>query len=414
MKTLIELYVNEQYDNLLAAYVFKPERVVFICTEASPDKLTRKSITSFLTGIRQDIKVEFVLAINKSVGSLFNKLDTICKKYPDSAVEMSGGSTASLVAAQSYCTKYRIKAFYFDYAKSKFVSIRGMRRQIADCPMPKMDIDAILSIGGAKVTGTCHSVKMLDEGDNLNCVREMLSVYCKNLDDWNANSEYLQYCCKHYYDSATQLFSAPATIRTGNALHLANRRLLVQLQAAGAINELGFENDNVTFRFRNSFIREALTTVGMCMELLIYIGARDAGCFTDVDMSVVFDWDGITHPNTQDTVNEIDVVMTRGLSTVFVSCKSAKPDTRDLYEIQYLARRFGGRRAKAVIATAVPLSADAWATYIRARDMGIAVIERADIAEYDGKAWLRNKLLTPSYRKDKPSRNTAKRKPAEK
>ena len=44
MRTLIELFVNEQFDNLLAAYVFKPERVVFICTEYSPGKLTRQSI----------------------------------------------------------------------------------------------------------------------------------------------------------------------------------------------------------------------------------------------------------------------------------------------------------------------------------------------------------------------------------
>ena len=402
MKTLIELYVNDQYDNLLASYVFKPERVVFVCTETMPDKLNRRSLISFLKSVRQDVDVEFVHAGCKNVGVLFRRLGEICKKYPDCAVELTGGSTAALIAAQTYCAKNRINAFYFDSAKEKFVSVRGMRKTIAAAALPDIGIEDLLRVGGAKMTGRGHSIAQLDK--NLDVVRRVLKVYSSNLDEWNANSEYLQYCCKHYYDNATRLFSAPMTIRNNSTLLIANRRIISALQEAGAISELSIENDNLVFRFSNGFLKEAITTVGMCLELMIYIGALDCGSFDHADMSVVFDWDGIMHPNEQDTVNEIDVVMTRGLSPLFVSCKSAKPDTRDLYEIWYLAKRFGGRRAKAVIATAVPLSSDAWATYIRARDMGIIVIERSDIEAYDGKDWLRDRLLNPKWRSERPSR----------
>lgn len=402
MKTLIELYTGEQYDDLLASLVFKPERVVFVCTDKTPDKASRKSIISFVTGVRQDAQIEFVLAGYKTVGGLFKKLANICRTYPDCAVELSGGSAAALIAAESYCAKNRINAFFFDHAKSKYVSIRGMRKQIANTPMPKVDIDTVFRMGGAKITGSCHSVKQLQ--NNLECVREVLKVYCKNLVEWNACSEYLQYCCKHFYDSATQLFSAPATIRNNNSMLFANRRIISQLQTAGALSELSIQNDNVSFRFRSSFMREVVTTVGMCLELMIYIGAIDSGAFDSVDMSVVFDWDGVIHANGQDTVNEVDVIMTRGLSPVFVSCKSAKPDNRDLYEIWYLAKRFGGKHAKAVLATAVPLSADAWATYIRARDMGIIVIERSDIEKYSGGDWLKKRILNPKWLSERPSR----------
>ena len=145
-----------------------------------------------------------------------------------------------------------------------------------------------------------------------------------------------------------------------------------------------------------------LTTVGMCLELLVYRSALDCGCFDDVSMSVVFDWDGILHADSQDTVNELDVVMTRGFSPIFVSCKSARPDTRDLYEIWYLAKRFGGRRARPVIATAVSLSEDSWATYVRARDMGIIVIEKRDIVNYNGGDWIHDILLCPNWLDERP------------
>ncbi len=110
MKTLIELYVNEQYDNLLAAMVFKPERLVFVCTDNSPDKLTSQSILAFAKGLRNDMSVEYEHIGNKSVDILFDRLDDICKKYGDCAIDMTGGSTAALVAAESYCAKRGKKA----------------------------------------------------------------------------------------------------------------------------------------------------------------------------------------------------------------------------------------------------------------------------------------------------------------
>ena len=222
MKTLIELYVNEQYDNLLAAYVFKPERVVFVCSEYSPSKLARQSINAFLIGIRKDTEVEFVYVGNKTADALFEKIGEVCLKYPDCAVEMTGGSEAALLAAGAFCTKHKINAFYFDYSRNRFVSIRGMRKLLADTSMPKIGVNDMLKIGGACVTGTCHSVKQLS--DNAECIRGVLKVYSKYLEDWNANSEYLQYCCKHYYDASTQIFNARTTIRSNNSVFLANKK----------------------------------------------------------------------------------------------------------------------------------------------------------------------------------------------
>ena len=320
MRTLIEFYVNEQYDNLLSAYVFKPERVVYVCTEISPDKQTRQSILSFLKSLG-GTSAEFVYLGNKSVSELFEKLGNVCSAYPDCAVEMTGGSAAVLIAAHGLCSKHKINAFYYDYSKNRFLSIRGMRKEIDKISLPRMNIESVFKLGGACVTGTCHSTKQLK--DNADCIRSVLKVYSRNFADWNANSEYLQYCCKHFYDSATQIFSAKTAIRSNNSLFIANRRIIKELEEAGAIYELSFDSDSVFFRFRNGFIKDALSTVGMCLELMIYIGALDCKSFDDVSMSVVFDWDGIIHAVKQDTVNEIDVVMTRGLSPIFVSCKSA-------------------------------------------------------------------------------------------
>ena len=94
--------------------------------------------------------------------------------------------------------------------------------------------------------------------------------------------------------------------------------------------------------------------------------------------------------------------MTRGVESRFVSCKTARPDTRDLYEIGYLADKFGGRNAVAVLATAIDLSGESWSNYLRARDMGVIVIERADIMK--GMEHTAKLLVSPEWLEEKPKK----------
>lgn len=401
METLIELYVNEPFDNLSAALVFKPERVVFLSGGFMPDKVTREGMVRFIKAqCNQQAEVRFIDVGNRSLGSLFGKIGDVVEEFPDCAIDMTGGPTGMLIAAHRYCIKRKTKAFFYDERRERYINIYGMAEQIECAGHEKLNAQKIISMGGGLVTGNGHSIQQYS--DNEECVRKILDIYSGNLTHWNAFSEYLQFGCKHYYDSATGLFMAPSTLLNNSILLFANKRLLKLLEDAGAVSELIMEGENIRLRFKNVFIRELLTTVGMCLEMFIYVCAMDSGYYDSVHMSVVFDWDGVFHNNFSDTTNEIDVIMTHGLTASFVSCKSARPDTRDLYEISYLAGRFGGKNANVILATAVDLSGDAWAIYMRARDMGVVVIERSDIEK--GREHVAEMLRYPKWIDERPDR----------
>lgn len=400
METLIELYVNEQFDDLLAAMVFKPKRAIFLCTGFMPDRASRESVARFVSENANGAETLFMDVGNKPIEKLFEKLSEIEASYPDCAIEMTGGSAAVLVAAERYCEEHGAKAFFFDRQKERFRNIRGMEEEILASPIPKIGVKTLISMGGGFVTGCKHSTRPFAENEE--CVRRILNIYCNNLREWNSFSEYLQFGCKHYYDARTQLYSAPITLLNNQMLLLANRRLMNLLSEAGALCELFTDGENVVFRFKNGYIKEILTTVGMCLELFIYVSAKDSGVFDSAEMSVLFDWDGIKHLNFNDTTNEIDAIMTKGPKSWFVSCKTARPDTRDLYEIDWLAKKFGGKSASGVLATASDLSGEAWANYMRARDMGVIVIERDDIIK--GPKHVVEMLTEPRWYDEKPSR----------
>lgn len=403
MKTLIELYVNEGFDDLAAMFVFMPERVVFLCCVVLPGAAERAAIRRFAGAAaaragKQSPVIEFVDVGDRSINSILSGIKGIFKKYEDCAVEMTGGPASLLVAAERFCERNRAKAFYFDDLKGRFRSIYGMESELADQKPFSVDVRELILLGGSHVTGNKHSTAQLERDPDI--VRGILDVYCAGIGSWNAFSEYLQFACRSYYDPAALLFCAPSTLLNNHTLLLANKRLLEQLEKVGALRELSMEGELVSFRFANGYVRDILTTIGMCLELFVYVSATECARFDSAEMSVEFDWDGNIRGGIGDTSNEIDVILTKGFKSFFVSCKTARPDARDLYEISYLARRFGGRNAQPVIATAADLSGEAWALYARARDMGVAVIERNDIRA--GMQHVAESLIEPKWYPEKP------------
>lgn len=398
METLIELYVNEQFDNLAAALTFAPRRVVYLCSGFIPDKATRLGITAAVESASEGCEVRFVDIGSRSLPAVFRRVGQTVNEYPDSVIDMTGGPSGLLIAAHRYCVRNRFRSLFYDDKRLRFVNVYGCAEEIARAKPPALDVPTLIGMGGGLVTGSGHSIAHFKADEQ--AARGTVELYINNLSDWNAFSEYLQFACRSYYDARTRLFMAPMTLLNGHSLLVCSRRLIAGLEKVGALTEVVSDGENVTFRFRSAFIKELLTTVGMCLELAVYLAALDSGEYDNVEMSVVFDWDGVIHGNFNDTTNEIDVVMTKGLSSSFVSCKSARPDTRDLYEIGYLAKRFGGRKAKVVLATAFDLSKDGWAVYLRARDMGITVIEKKDIGK--GLKYIASLLREPQWLDERP------------
>jgi hypothetical protein len=398
MKTLIELYVNERFDDLSAVMTFAPERTVFLCSGSIPDRATRESIARFVSSVREGSKAEFINVGNRSIETLLGKIEEITAAYPDCAIDMTGGAASVLIAAERFSSSHRAKSFYFDDIRGKYRNIYGMEAELAPLGALSIDVRRLIELGGGKVTGNKHSTAANQEDAKL--VRALFDVYAGHIGEWNSLAEYLQYGLRHCYDADRQRFSAPSAMLNNGYPLKSNRRLLGYISETGAIKELDTEGDHVSFTFENTFVREVLTTVGACLELFVYMSATDCAHFDSAEMSVEFDWDGASSGGFDDTTNEIDVIMTKGVRSYFVSCKTARPDTRDLYEISYLAKRFGGRSAQAVIATAADLSGEAWSLYRRARDMGVAVIERNDIRA--GMQHVSERILHPEWYDEKP------------
>ena len=136
---------------------------------------------------------------------------------------------------------------------------------------------------------------------------------------------------------------------------------------------------NVEFSYTDRAVFDCLKIEGNVLELFAWHSAVLSGEFDDCRANLSFQWEeGIR--------NELDLILTRGLTTLVVSCKTAKFEKSHLYEVRYLTDRFS-LNSKAVIiyssSRAVDedghLTDDLSVVKQRAEAMGIALIDLNEV-----------------------------------
>ena len=148
-----------------------------------------------------------------------------------------------------------------------------------------------------------------------------------------------------------QVKNMPTIVSTGshtNRLY----HILLALSNAGLIKDYQYNtNQNIgSFQFASKDIKRCFEKAGSVLEYFIYYSALEAD-FDDVDMGFEFFHDR----SIEAASNEIDVICTKGTTSLFISAKLRSPQFFTdnlkyvLYEISLLAEKFGTTATKAVL-----------------------------------------------------------------
>ena len=101
MNTLIELYDERAIENVLAADVFRPRRIVYLCpTEVAQSQARQEQIAAFFRHRGWDPELIFLETSLYKVDRIVRQLLDISERFPDCAMDVTGGSDAELFAAE--------------------------------------------------------------------------------------------------------------------------------------------------------------------------------------------------------------------------------------------------------------------------------------------------------------------------
>ena len=183
-------------------------------------------------------------------------------------------------------------------------------------------------------------------------------------------------------------------------------KFLKELQNYGFISNLEFDDDrNVCFSFKDEETRNIFHTQGTVLELIMYHLLKESGLFDDVETRTKISWDldevsldkliyeninrkennvygykqykdmreKVTYEVVKNTsLNEIDIIATKGMNAYFFSCKTGNKDKLEwIYEIVSLASHF---RSKAALITSNCYSVSSTPFSERAKQMYVSLL----------------------------------------
>lgn len=376
MNTLIELYDERAIENILAPDMFHPRRIIYLCPrEVLRDHTRQQKLAAFYRKRGWEPELIFVGTSLFEADRILRQLFTIEEKYPDCAIDVTGGSDAALFAAGMFAARKGVPAFTYSRRKNRFYDISGA--DFADdlyCDLTYSIEDFFLMAGGTLLPGRVDNHIL---SQYLPYFDPFFSCFLRFRHEWPTIISYIQRISPAEYGQIPPLdITGSYTVKgERGSRNSANEDALQKLAQIGFIQDLTIIPDQqVSFRFRDVHTRAWLRDVGSVLELYTYKACVDAAIFHDVISSAVVRWDDVLGHGS--VLNEIDVMAARGVIPLFLSCKACDIKTEALNELSILRDRFGGKGAKAVIVTTESCNA---AARHRAAQLGIAVIDLEEL-----------------------------------
>ncbi|MDD3428689.1 MAG: hypothetical protein PHG02_01620 [Oscillospiraceae bacterium] len=379
METLVEFLDIEPIENILGATIFKPKKLVYVCDHQTSKR--QKEILQYYTKqkkLTQD--VTFYLTDTTNLQAILSTLKKVTTENTNCVFDFTGGTDMVLLAAGIFCERYGTKAYYTVLPQGKFVNIAGCENLKEAFALPYFEVKDMLAATGASIEGYGHYRPDKKDSEMCGDVLKVWEIIRANTAAWGGAVAYLQHVTKAAgFAGRTPhqglTITARKKIKVKAGLEVTcDVKIMQLLQAAGILTALDTDGEYVSFTYKNYQLAMCMTNHGIWLELYGFITAYKMQFFSHVKTSVIINWNAVAG-GPLDTRNEVDILLVRGVTPIFISCKMGVPTPLALTEIKLIARRFGGAHAKAVLMTASNVRKDAVSVYQRAKEMDIAVVD---------------------------------------
>ncbi len=379
MKLLIEFYHKNILENMVAAVGIQPDIVMFYF---DPMYFTHTAVYNTYLACRKYIphlKLELGTWDSSDFWAMEDKLSRYISenKTEEILIDLTGGNELAAVAAYRCCSENEADLICADIRNFRIYSINHPSYRFG---CQSLEITDIVEAAGGKVI-SCADNGYLDKN------RENLyATACKVLENagaWSGICSFLQKNSVSSRANHTRHFSADLESHGKSRRFVPDEKIMHFLARTHMILNLSIKNDHIQFDYRDMECLNFLTTYGVWLEFLTYYALRSSKKFHDVRNSLKVDWN---RNDDQDIIgNEIDVTAMFGCVPVVVSCKMSEnsTDADAVNELYAVSHRVSRGHVIRVLITYSNIKERRMGIYLKAKEMGIIVMDEGDIRHPD-------------------------------
>ena len=363
---LVELYDRHVLEkNVYQAFISDCDEILFL----SLTKISNEDKLSLRQFILEEVPhIQRVTFRQLSLEQLSDQLDYCLAGYDQVLLDVFGGDSLLALSLYQYGLDRDLPIVAMDVERGKQYKWVAGQLEKEDLDIPTLSIQQLIALRGGKMLKSKRPIHSVEQ---ISAIKKLAISAIANP--------------AHWYQ-VTQFFSLAKT----NDLHAETKKILENngryyhypdsliplLVEAGMICIEGEDKKRVAYRFPNQEAQVFCRNKGHILEVYLYLLALESQLFDECMIGGEIDWNGI-FPEADNVQNEIDVILRKGRSITFISCKMTDLSVEAINELEVYANHFAGESClKLIVCTGKinPVYAN------RCQEYGVLVIRSEQIS----------------------------------
>ena len=362
---LVELYDRHVLEkNVYQAFVSDCDEILFL----SLTKISNEEKLSLRHFILDEVPhIQRVTFLQLSLEQLADQLDYCLAGYDQVLLDVFGGDSLLALSLYQYGLDRQLPIVAMDVERGKQYKWVAGQLEKEDLDIPTLSIQQLIALRGGKML---KSKRPIHSAQQIAAIKKLASSAIANP--------------AHWYQ-VTQFFSLAKT----NDLHAETEKILENngryyhypesliplLVEAGMLCIESEDKKRVAYSFPSQEAQVFCRNKGHILEVYLYLLALESQLFDECMIGGEIDWNGI-FPEADNVQNEIDVILRKGRSITFISCKMTDLSVEAINELEVYANHFAGESClKLIVCTGKinPVYAN------RCQEYGVLVIRSEQI-----------------------------------
>lgn len=328
---LVELFDHHTIEkNVYQTFICDCDEVLFLSLKKITEE-ERLSLKHFLLDQVSHVKQVHFRQI--SLDKITDDLNLFLTNYDSVTLDVFGGDSILAIFLYQYGLEKQLPIVAIDIEQGKQFKWKMGKVEKEELVIPDLTIEQLMALRGGKLI---KSKQPKYSPKQMITIKKLSNYAILNPEQWY---------------QITQFFALAKTIEfhaeTVKVLESNGKRysypesMIPLLTEANLIHIDEESSEHIRYTFSSSEAQLLCRTKGHILELYLYLLAIESEYFDECMIGAEIDWNGI-FPEIDNVQNEIDVVLRKGQSIIFISCKMTDLSVEAINELEVYANHFAG------------------------------------------------------------------------
>lgn len=328
---LVELFDHHTIEkNVYQTFICDCDEVLFLSLKKIAED-ERLALKHFLLDQVSHVKQVHFRQI--SLDKITDDLNLFLTNYDSVTLDVFGGDSILAIFLYQYGLEKQLPIIAIDIEQGKQFKWKMGKVEKEELVIPNLTIEQLMALRGGKLI---KSKQPKYSPKQINTIKKLANYAILNPEQWYQITQFFALA------KTTDFHAETARVLESNGKKYPYPESMIPLLTEANLIHIDEESsDHISYTFSSPEAQLLCRTKGHILELYLYLLAIESEYFDECMIGAEIDWNGI-FPEVDNVQNEIDVVLRKGQSIIFISCKMTDLSVEAINELEVYANHFAG------------------------------------------------------------------------